>query len=187
MYKDYEIKLNAILDRQKSVKRFDFKDIKTLEKLTNELSKVSSNLDKAAENVKSSVKVYEVKNKANKEAIKKQDLAFVKLKEQEKKILEEQKELAKIDKEYDKLEKAQDKTRLQKEKLAQSVFKQEEKYETNYTKGESISSKLETAIKEVEKISKGLGINVPLEKYKQTLKTFDNTPRDAFQGVDFDY
>ena len=45
MYKDYEIKLNAILDKHKEPKRFDFKDIKTLDKLTGQLKSLVSKLD----------------------------------------------------------------------------------------------------------------------------------------------
>ena len=42
MYKEYEIKLNAILDKHKEPKRFDFKDIETLRRLSKECYKIQN-------------------------------------------------------------------------------------------------------------------------------------------------
>ena len=88
---------------------------------------------------------------------------------------------------FDKFEKALDKTAAQKEKFAQAVFKQTDKYESNYNKGEDVYDKLEEAIKEFEKTAKSLGVDVPLGKYEQSLKSFASIPRDALGNLNFDY
>ena len=62
MYKDYEIKLNAILDKHRTPKKFEFKDIKTLEKLTGQLKSLISKLDDSK--IKSELSNY---NKVNDE------------------------------------------------------------------------------------------------------------------------
>ena len=47
MYKDYEIKLNAILDKHRTPKKFNFKDVQTVEKALKTLDKTLRKLIKA--------------------------------------------------------------------------------------------------------------------------------------------
>ena len=42
MYKDYEIKLNAILDKHRTPQKFNFKDVQTVEKVLNEVKSLGN-------------------------------------------------------------------------------------------------------------------------------------------------
>ena len=46
MYKEYEIKLNAILDKHKGVQKVDLKDLKTVEKVKKDLDKATELMEK---------------------------------------------------------------------------------------------------------------------------------------------
>ena len=183
-YEQYEKELKEF---HLSSQRFDFKNMKTLKSLEEQLEKIMSNISDAEADVKKSVNNYEEKNLANKEAIEKLDLSEKNYRTQEKKIEEVKKEMVKIEKEYDKLDKAQDKTAAQKEKFAQAVFKQTDKYESNYKKGEDIVDKLKSAIKEVEKAAKALDVDIPLSKFEQALTKFNNTSSEPLREINFDY
>ena len=106
---------------------------------------------------------------------------------EEKLLREQQQVIEKAEKVYAKQAAGFDKTFAKREKAAQSVFKQTDKYEANYNKGEAISDKLEDAIKEVQKAAKSLGVDIPVGKFESTLKSFQGTPRDALSNVNFDY
>jgi len=168
-------------------KKFELADIKSLKSLEAQLDKIISNITDTESAVKKSVDNYEEKNVANKDAIEKVDLSFDDYQAQQKKIADETKLLDKLEGQYLKLDKAQDKTASQKEKFAQAVFKQTDKYESSYKKGESISDKLENEIKEVKKAAKALGVDIPLGSYEQAVDKFNNISSEPLRSINFDY
>tara|TARA_R110002096_G_scaffold429416_1_gene642286 strand:+ start:343 stop:900 length:558 start_codon:yes stop_codon:yes gene_type:complete len=185
MYKDYEIKLNAILDRQKGVKRFDFKDIKTLDKLTGQLKSLVSKLDDSK--IKSEIgnydKVHEVLKKATIDLDKADDI--VKFKEE--KIEDIKKELQKDLKNYNTVDKKRDAAYKKRETAAIKVFKANDKYVSIYDKADDVYFKLEDAIELVEKGAKDIGLKVDVSKYNTQLQNFNKLVKDPLDKLDFDY
>ena len=185
--KTYEEYAKELKEYNLSSQRFDFNDMKTLKSLEAQLEKILSNIATAEDNSKKAVNDYEqenVKHKAQEEALERD---FEKVRLEEKLLRDQQQVIEKAEKVYAKQEAAFDKTFAKREKAAQSVFKQTDKYEANYNKGEDISDKLEDAIKEVQKAAKSLGVDIPVGKFESTLKSFQGTPRDALSNVNFDY
>jgi len=185
MYKDYEIKLNAILDKHKEPKRFDFKDIKTLDKLTGQLKSLVSKLDDSK--IKSEVdkydKVHEVYKKITIDLEKAYDI--VKLKEE--KVEDIKKELQKDTKNWNTIEKKQDTAYKKKETAAAKAFLANDKYITSWKKAESISDKLEDAIDLVEKGAKDLGVKVNVSQYETQVNNFRKLEDNPLNKLDFDY
>lgn len=188
MYKDYEVKLNAILDTHKGVKRFDLKDIKTLDKLSGELEKIARNLDgNLTSKVDDAIATYNVSQD-------KVDKISIDLEQTEKeyddtrKRIEEEKKQLKIDekvlvKEQNKWQKSWDK----KVKDAKKVFSVNDKYKAAYKKGEGVKDKLKTAIKQVEQSAKDLGVKVNVSEYETIVKLMDGQVPDAAKYLQFDY
>ena len=168
-------------------KRMDFKDMKTVKSLEAQMEKILSDLSKSEEAVRKAVGAYDEKDVKNKDAEEKLDKALDKVVAEEGKIRDAKMELVQVEKVYEKLAAAQTKTYNSREKSAEAVFKQEDKFMSVYGKGESISDKLENALKAVQQAAKALDVDIPLGKYETTLKAFQNIPRDAFPNVNFDY
>ena len=158
MYKDYEIKLNAILDKHRTPKKFEFKDLKTLEKLTGQLKSLISKLDEGK--IKSELSNY---NKVN-EAYKQARIEFTKA---ENALTEKEKELE--------------------DAAANKVFKANDKYIANYQKGDGIATKLINAIDEVEEGAKKLGLSINVSQYEAAINNFYNNEADPLSKLDMDY
>jgi uncharacterized protein (DUF3084 family) len=187
MYKNYEDKLNTILSNAKGerVKKYSFKDIKTLDKLTAQLRSATDKLDvtkiraevntfnKVAQNLEQAKKELdqaENSYRASKEKIKKAEQDFVK----------EEKSYLKVDKKHD--------TALKKnESAAQKVFKLTDKYDASYKKGESIADKLEDAIFDVKESAKKLGVTINVSKYESAVSDFYKNDRDVLAKMNMNY
>ena len=185
MYKDYEIKLNAILDKHKEPKRFDFKDIKTLEKLTGQLKSLVSKLDDSK--IKSELgnfnKVNTEFNKAETQfEVERENLDLA-----EKKVAEIKKDLEKQEKQYLKFEKTYDKLVDKYNAAAKKVFNANDKYIASYDKAESIADKLEDAIELVEKGAKDIGVTVNVSQYETQVNNFNKLVDNPLNKLDFDY
>lgn len=185
MYKDYEVKLNAILDSHKDVKRFDFKDIKTLDKLTGQLKSLVSKLDDTK--IKSEIgnfnKVNTEFNKAETQfEVERENLDLA-----EKKVAEVKKDLEKQEKQYLKFEKTYDKFVDKYNAAAKKVFNENDKYISTYNKAESISDKLEDAIELVEKGAKDIGLSVNVSQYETQVNNFNKLEENPLTKLDFDY
>jgi len=150
MYKDYEIKLNAILDKH-GVQKVELKDIKTLDKLESEAKKIIAELRKTKSKEK---KHFQESTKVSDDSEK----LYKKANELDKKI----KEMNIVTKKaYDDYQETYGEMQV--------VAK----------KGESKADELEKNIKLVEKAAKNLGVNVPIDKYKtiqKNLETESNIP-----------
>ena len=173
MYKDYEIKLNAILDKH-GVQKVELKDLKTVKALVKEADSI---LDKFVE-AKSDVPYYIEELEEYKKDLK--DLA-ADIQEVSKKDGVETKYLRKIEKDLDKFTKEKeevekvlkaiaerlktdkkkvDKTRekeIKSEKQAKDAI---QKLQTSINKSKNLLSKLETARKEIIKNAKNLGVDI---------------------------
>ena len=188
MYKDYEVKLNAILDSHKGVKRFDFKDIKTLDKLSGELEKIAKNIDSSLYyKVDDAIAKYNVsQDKVDKVSIdleqaeKEYDITRKRIEEAKKELKLDEKFLVK---EQNKWQKSWDK----KEKDAKKVFSVNDKYKAAYKKGQGVKDKLKTAIKQVEQSAKDLGVKVNVSQYEASIKLMDGQVPDAAKNMQFDY
>ncbi len=185
MYKDYEIKLNAILDKHKEPKRFDFKDIKTLEKLTGELKSLVSKLDDSK--IKSEIGNYDKVNEELKKISAILDRAEDGISISKKKVEEAKKELEADNKAYLKVDKKHDTAYKKKETAAAKVFNANDKYMSNWLKAESISDKLEDAIFLVEKGAKDLGVKVSVSQYEAQIANFYKNDKDPLSKLDMDY
>ena len=185
MYKDYEIKLNAILDKHKRVKRFDFKDIKTLEKLTGQLKSLVSKLDDSK--IKSELGNYDKVNDELKKISAILDRAEDGISISKKKVEEAKKELEADNKAYFKVEKQFDTARKKQDTAAKKVFNVNDKYISTYNKAESISDKLEDAIELVEKGAKDLGVKVNVSQYETQVNNFRKLEDNPLNKLDFDY
>jgi len=185
MYKDYEIKLNAILDKHRTPKKFDFKDIKTLEKLTGQLKSLISKLDDSK--IKSELSNYNKVNDAYKQARKEFTEAENALAAKEKELENFKKEVAKFDKAFLKADKKEDTARKKQDAAANKVFNANDKYIANYKKGDDIAAKLEDAIFDVEEGAKKLGLSINVSQYEAAINNFYNNEADPLSKLDFDY
>ncbi len=185
MYKDYEIKLNAILDKHKGVKRFDFKDIKTLEKLTGQLKSLVSKLDDSK--IKSELGNFNKVNEVFKQDKEAEQNKWENLLKKEKELEDFKKSVEKFEKEYTKVNKKADVSRKKADAAAKKVFNANDKYMTSYNKAESIADKLEDAIELVEKGAKDLGLKVNVSQYETQVNNFRKLEDNPLNKLDFDY
>ena len=185
MYKDYEIKLNAILDKHRTPKKFNFKDIKTLEKLTGQLKSLISKLDDSK--IKSEISNYNKVNDAYKQTIQDLDKADESLKSKEKQLEDLKKEITKFEKAYNTADKKNDSALKKRETAANKVFNANDKYIANYQKGDDIATKLTDAIFDVEEGAKKLGLSINVSQYEAAINNFYNNEADPLSKLDFDY
>tara|TARA_R110002153_G_scaffold138567_1_gene289157 strand:- start:16 stop:573 length:558 start_codon:yes stop_codon:yes gene_type:complete len=185
MYKDYEIKLKAILDSHKGVKRFDFKDIKTLDKLTGQLKSLVSKLDDSK--IKSEIGNYDKVNAEFKVADKNRDTAEESISKSKEKIKLAEKELETEFKLFNNIDKKRATVDKKKEASAKKVFNENDKYISTYNKAESISNKLEDAIELVEKSAKDIGLSVNVAQYETQVNNFNKLVDNPLNKLDFDY
>ena len=178
-YEEYEKELKEY--NLSSAIRFEFKDVKTIEKLIGQMDALVSKLDKEFNQVDGAAFDYKKSEEARTEALKElddvekdYDNAREKLEIVKKELAAEEKYLVTEQKKYDK---AIDKTRKTEDKLVGL----NEKYKTTYDKGENLKADLKTAIKQVDAAAKALGIkNIPATTDGEAaIKSFDGQVPDA--------
>tara|TARA_R110002153_G_scaffold78134_1_gene200126 strand:- start:24 stop:713 length:690 start_codon:yes stop_codon:yes gene_type:complete len=185
--KTYEEYAKELKEFNLSSQRFDFNDIKTLNKLTAQLDKLMDTLSNDEPKIKDAVSDYEKFNQNEKIASESLEKEFNNYKALEKRQEEIEKEKKSAQKEYDKKEKVYDKARDKKETMAMKVFKTNDKYKASYKKGESIMDKLEDATIEVRKQAKALGVDVPTNKFENSIVQFKNLQENPLNKINFDY
>jgi|TARA_R110002020_G_scaffold304651_2_gene520432 DNA repair ATPase RecN len=168
-YEEYEKELK---EYNLSTQRFDFNDVKTIEKLASQLESVTEKLDKEFGDI--------------------EDLAFKARKEEELKneaidlSAETKKETDKIkadaDKRLENLLKQSKKTFQDWQKSEGNLEKANNSYKSNYNKGEALKNKLNSAIKEVQAQIKALGLKdkpKALQDGEWSVEEFDKQVPDA--------
>ena len=146
MYKDYEIKLNAILDKHKEPKRFDFKDVKTVEKAISAVNSLGSG-EKVVESV------IKFKNIHDKAAI----------------------EYDKLEKDIKKIKTSQDKFQKTFSKAEENFNKSISEASQLRNKQIQAYDKLENAANLLEQNARKLGVKTPpiVKEANKLLKTLD--------------
>jgi len=173
MYKDYEIKLNAILDKHKQPKRFDFKDIKTLDKLSDlalriyddapEKNDIEMAIDRVddfeSDIIFSKEKLEEVKEYSLElnEGIKENTSDLKDIQSSLKENKQELKDTSKKIKEWTNEVKVATKGKATAYKKASAIVKNAE---TQVAKAKKTSADLKKAISDFESAAKGLGVDV---------------------------
>ena len=170
-YEEYEKELKEY-NLSSAVQRFDFKDVKTLDKLAAQLESVTVSLDKDLGSI--------------------EDLSFKARKEEENKnnaidlSAETKKETDKIksdaDKRLENVLKESKKIFQDWQKSEVKVEKANSNYKSTYNKGESLKAKTTTAIKEFEQQLKALGVKAApqaLQNAQWSVEEFDKQIPDA--------
>jgi chromosome segregation ATPase len=184
-YEEYEKELKEY--NLSHLKRVDFKDVKTLKKLSDQIEKLVAQMDSQNVNVLNAVADYQKFNVDEQSASENLEKEFDNYRAVEKRVEELEKEKKAAAAQYAKLEKVYDKARDKKETMAQKVFKANDKYKAAYKKGDALADKLDDAIREVNSIAKSLGVDVPTGEPRQILAKFRATSSDALKNVNFDY
>jgi ATP-dependent Clp protease ATP-binding subunit ClpA len=162
--------------------KFEFKDVKTIEKLANQLYGVTELLDKGIDQVDTAVAIYNNAEDEKLERLKILEQEDEEHTKREKFVNEAKKDLADQTKIVEKEQKIYDKAFAKVGKAEDNVGKVNEKYLTNYSKGQKLEGQLKTAIKQVESAAKSLGISkVPATEIGQdAINEFDkNVPNAA--------
>ena len=170
-YEEYAKELKEF-NLSSAVQRFDFKDIKTLKKLSEQMNKVANALDKEFMNIEDFA--FNARN-AEEEKNTAIDLSAETKKETDKIKADAEKRLEDILKEGKKIFQDWQKAEVKLEKANNS-------YKSNYGKGEGLKAKVKSAIKEFEQQLKALGVKEKpqaLQSAEWSIEEFDKQVPDA--------
>ena len=168
-----------------SLEKVELKDIKTLNKLSGQLTNAIKKLDDSK--IKSELGKFDKANADFNAAENKFDLVRQKLDDAEQKVAEAKKQVEKEEKEYLKFEKQYDKLVDKYNAAAKKVFNENDKYISNYNTAENIADKLEDAVIEVQQAAKKLGVNINVTEFVNVVVTFKNLQENPLNKLNFDY
>tara|TARA_R100001530_G_scaffold89408_1_gene62288 strand:- start:901 stop:1596 length:696 start_codon:yes stop_codon:yes gene_type:complete len=165
-----------------SAYKVELKDVKTLDKLAAQLESITEKLDKDLGKIEDLVFNY---NKAEDEYKEQRDILdraedVVELNKQE--VVKAQKLVDSSVKDMDKQEKKWNKTFDKTIKTEDKLVGANEKYKSNYDKGEALKNKLKSAVKEVQAQLKALGVKdnpQALQNGEWSIEEFDKQVPDA--------
>ena len=181
LVKDGKVKDMNLEKRLNLVKKFQFKDVKTIEKLVSELDKITDKLEKEYGQIEMLFNDYDktedlVKNQREilDRADNGIDLANNQLKEAKKSFEKQEKTFNKI---FEKNQKSEDK-----------LLARNGKYKDAYKKGEKLANNIKSAMKQVEAAAKSLGITGEIDAIdlgKISINFFDGQISDAAKDVGY--
>lgn len=173
------------IQEKPKVEKVEFKNIKTLEKLTEQLKSAISKLDDSK--IKSEIVNYNKVNSELKQALQEEENKWEQVKNASKQVELAKEELEDKQKEHTKVEKKLDTAKKKQDTAAKKVFNLNDKYIANFKKGEAIADKLEQAMFDVQEGAKKLGVRISVNQYEASLNSFYNNERDPLSKLDFDY
>ena len=167
-YEEYEKELK---EYNLSSQRFDFNDMKTLAKLLKEADKLNSSFRKLKDKAMDADFNWEDEKEITKVRKTDYDASLDKIiaikKSHEKELIQLAKSSEKVYKEYsDSAKKA--------EKLKEKFNKEHQTVMSMKGEMQSVGLKFRTAVTQVEKAGKELGVDIPLDKFRSAIDKLDN-------------